>query len=52
MLFPAYREAYLREVWPNVTSALKEHGVKCQLDLVEGSMSCATTRKTWDPFII
>ena len=52
VLFPAYREAYLREVWPNVTSALKEHGVKCQLDLVEGSMSCATTRKTWDPFII
>ena len=52
VLFPAYREAYLRGGWPNVTSALKEHGVKCQLDLVEGSMSCATTRKTWDPFII
>ena len=52
VLFPAYREAYLREVWPNVTSALKEHGQVPPLDLVEGSMSCATTRKTWDPFII
>ena len=27
-------EAYLREVWPAVTSALKEHGVGCELNLV------------------
>ena len=52
VLFPTYREAYLRETWPQVTSALKEHGVSCQLDLIEGSMTVKTTRKTWDPYAI
>lgn len=27
-------EKYLREVWGSVTSALKEHGVACELNLV------------------
>jgi hypothetical protein len=27
-------EKYLREVWPAVTAALKEHGVGCELNLV------------------
>ncbi|KAG8687374.1 Ribosomal RNA assembly protein mis3 [Ceratobasidium sp. 394] len=39
-LFPKYREKYLRE------------GVACTLDLIHGSMSVRTTRKTWDPYII
>jgi len=51
-LFPQYREKYLREVWPTVTRALKKVGVKCELDLVEGSMTVKTTRKTSDPYII
>lgn len=51
-LFPKYREKYLKEVWPHVTSALKEHGIDCELDLIEGSMTVKTTRKTYDPFII
>jgi len=51
-LFPKYREAYLREVWPLVKDKLKEHGVKCDLDVIEGSMSVSTTRKTFDPYII
>lgn len=51
-LFPKYREKYLREVWPAVTRSLKEHHVDCELNLVEGSMTVRTTRKTWDPFII
>jgi ribosomal RNA assembly protein len=51
-LFPKYREKYLREVWPSVTKALKEHGIGCELNLVEGSMTVKTTRKTWDPYII
>lgn len=51
-LFPKYREKYLREVWPQVTSALKECGVGCELNLVEGSMTVRTTRKTFDPYII
>lgn len=51
-LFPKYREAYLREIWPHLTKLLSGHGVACELNLVEGSMTVKTTRKTWDPFII
>uniref|UniRef100_A0A6T7UT17 KRR1 small subunit processome component n=1 Tax=Pyramimonas obovata TaxID=1411642 RepID=A0A6T7UT17_9CHLO len=51
-LFPKYREKYLREVWPSVTRALKELGIGCELNLVEGSMTVRTTIKTFDPFII
>ena len=52
VLFPAYREQYLRDIWPQVTSELKKVDISCKLDLIEGSMSVATTRKTWDPYII
>ena len=52
VLFPRYREKYLREVWPIVTSTLAHYGISCQLDLVEGSMTVRTTRKTWDPSMI
>ncbi|KAK9916407.1 hypothetical protein WJX75_002234 [Coccomyxa subellipsoidea] len=52
ILFPKYRERYLREIWPAATKALKEVGIGCELNLVEGSMTVRTTRKTWDPYII
>ncbi|WOL20415.1 hypothetical protein Cni_G29220 [Canna indica] len=51
-LFPQYCEKYLQEAWPMVKNALKEYGVSCELNLVEGSMTVTTTRKTRDPFII
>ncbi|KAH1211685.1 KRR1 small subunit processome component [Glycine max] len=51
-LFPQYREKYLQEAWPMVKSSLKEFGVACELNLVEGSMTVSTTRKTRDPYII
>lgn len=51
-LFPQYREKYLREIWPAVTKALEAQGIACELNLVEGSMTVKTTRKTRDPFII
>uniref|UniRef100_A0A0E0C6Y4 KRR-R motif-containing protein 1 n=1 Tax=Oryza meridionalis TaxID=40149 RepID=A0A0E0C6Y4_9ORYZ len=45
-------EKYLQEAWPIVKGALKEFGVACELNLVEGSMTVSTTRKTKDPYII
>ncbi|KAJ1023905.1 hypothetical protein NDA13_004739 [Ustilago tritici] len=51
-LFPKYCERYLKEVWGHVTSALEKHGIACTLDLVEGSMTVKTTRKSYDPYII
>lgn len=51
-LFPKYRENYLRSIWPDLTQALDKHRIACQLDLVEGSMTVSTTRKTFDPAII
>ncbi|KIJ70389.1 hypothetical protein HYDPIDRAFT_77376 [Hydnomerulius pinastri MD-312] len=51
-LFPKYREKYLREVWSAVTRALDPYGIACTLDLVHGSMSVRTTRKTYDPYIV
>ncbi|KAF3438275.1 hypothetical protein FNV43_RR21036 [Rhamnella rubrinervis] len=51
-LFPEYRGKYLQDAWPSVKSALKEFGISCELNLVEGSMTVSTTRKTRDPYII
>jgi len=51
-LFPRYREKYLKECWSLVEAKFQEFNLKCELDLVEGSMAVMTTRKCWDPYII
>ena len=43
---------YLREKWPSITKLLKKEGIACELNLIEGSMTVKTTRKTTDPYII
>ncbi|XP_005095828.1 KRR1 small subunit processome component homolog [Aplysia californica] len=52
VLFPKYRESYLSKTWQQVKSTLSEHGVEAEMDLIKGSLSVRTTRKTFDPYII
>ncbi|KAL8672215.1 MAG: hypothetical protein Q9168_003317 [Polycauliona sp. 1 TL-2023] len=52
VLFPKYREVYLKQAWPLITRALDKYHVGCTLDLIEGCMTVKTTRKTYDPAAI
>lgn len=51
-LFPGYLENYIKEIWPAVEEVLAQHFLVGKLDLIEGSMTVATTRRTWDPYAI
>jgi ribosomal RNA assembly protein len=52
VLFPQYREKYIKEVWPLVKRALKPFKILADLNVIEGSMTVRTTKQTWDPYKI
>ncbi|XP_076449251.1 KRR1 small subunit processome component homolog [Babylonia areolata] len=52
VMFPKYREKYLKERWPVVKKKLGELNLRAELDLAMGTMTVYTTRKTWDPYAI
>lgn len=52
VLFPKYREEYLRQIWPDVTKACESRKLSCTLNLVDGSITVKTTLKTFDPYSI
>ncbi len=52
VLFPKYRETYLRNIWGDVVKALEKYHIAAVLDMVEGSMTVKTTKKTYDPAAI
>ena len=52
ILFPKYREEYIKNMWGGITKALNDCCLKAEVDYSQGVMTVKTTRKTWDPFII
>ena len=52
VLYPQYREKYIKETFPHIQIALKKLGIKAELNIIEGSMTVKTTKETYDPYII
>ncbi|CAI2366338.1 unnamed protein product [Moneuplotes crassus] len=52
VLFPEYREKYIREIFPLLKRDMKKYHIKAEMNLAEGSLTVTTTDKMWDPYSI
>lgn len=52
VLFPEYREKYIREIFPLLKRDMNKYSIKAELNLAEGSLTVKTTEKMWDPYSI
>jgi ribosomal RNA assembly protein len=52
VLFPEYRERYIREIFPLFKRDMNKFHIKAELNLAEGSLTVKTTDKMWDPYSI
>ncbi|GIQ87700.1 ribosomal RNA assembly KRR1, partial [Kipferlia bialata] len=52
VLYPQYREDYLRSIMGELKGFLDGYGIQIELNIPEGRMRVNTTNKTWDPYAI
>ena len=52
VLFPQYREPYLKENLKMIEKTFKEQTLKIEIDFVKGNMMVVTTKETYDPYVI
>lgn len=52
VLFPEYREKYIREIFPLLKRDMNKYNIKTEMNLAEGSLTVKTTEKMWDPYSI
>jgi len=50
--FANHRETYIRQNFNKIRIKLKEYGIHIEANYNHGTLSVATTNKTWDPFAI